>query len=163
MRVSWRHGVALVGCAALLLLPVPEATSAPPEVIYHNGVVLTMEAGQPRAEAVAVRNGQILAVGDEQSVLALRKPVTRVVDLRGRTVMPGFIDSHAHWIGDGLMVGLSPELAVWSALRRGFTSINELFVNVERLDALWTLDKAGKLQLRVNAYLPVNFGDDKFG
>ena len=163
MRVSWRHGVALVGCAALLLLPVPEATSAPPEVIYHNGMVLTMDAGQPRAEAIAVRNGRILAVGAENRVLALRKSQTRVVDLRGRTVMPGFIDSHAHWIGDGLMVGLSPELAVWSALRRGFTSINELFVNVERLDALWTLDRAGKLQLRVNAYLPVNFGDEKFG
>jgi predicted amidohydrolase YtcJ len=163
MRVSWRYGVALVGCAALLVVPVPDASPVPPEVIYHNGVVLTMEAGQPRAEAIAVRSGRILAVGDDNTVLAMRKDPTRVVDLRGRTVLPGFIDSHAHWFGDGLMVGLSPELAGWAALRRGFTSVSELFVNVERLDKLWTLDQAGRLRLRVNAYLPVNFGDDKFG
>lgn len=163
MRVSWRHGVALIGCAAILLLPVPEAHPEPPEMIYHNGVVLTMEAGQPRAEAIAVRSGRIVAVGDDDRVLALRESPTRVVDLGGRTVLPGFIDSHAHWIGDGLRVGLSPELAVWAALRRGWTSVNEQFVNVERLDALWTLDKAGKLRLRVNAYLPVNFEDEKLG
>ena len=62
MRVAWRHGVVLIGCVAILM-PVPGASSAPPEVIYHNGVVLTMEAGQPRAEAIAVRNGRILAIG----------------------------------------------------------------------------------------------------
>lgn len=163
MRVSWRHGVALVGCAAVLLLPVPEASPAPPEVIYHNGVVLTMEAGQPRAEAIAVRNGRILAVGDEDSVLALRKGPTRVVDLGGRTVLPGFIDSHAHWIGDGLMVGLTAYSAMEGALRRGWTSINELFVDKGWLDTLRVLDTAGELRLRVNAYLPVNFEDRKFG
>jgi predicted amidohydrolase YtcJ len=162
MRVSWRHGVALVGCLTVLLLPVPEASSAPPEVIYHNGVVLTMDVGQPRAEAIAVRNGRILAIGDDDSVLALRKDPTRVVDLGGRTVLPGFIDSHAHWIGDGLMVGLTAYSAMDGALRRGWTSINELFVNQGWLETLRVLDAAGELRLRINAYLPVNFENDKF-
>jgi predicted amidohydrolase YtcJ len=162
VRVSWRHVVALVGCVAILM-PVPEASPAPPEVIYHNGVVLTMEAGQPRAEAIAVRDGRILAVGDDDSVLALRQRQTRVVDLGGRTVLPGFIDSHAHWIGDGLMVDLSAYSAIDGALRRGWTSINELFVNQGWLETLRVLDGAGELRLRVNAYLPVNFEDDKFG
>src|SRR5829696_1032329 len=111
MRVSWRHAVVLVGCMAILL-PVPEASGASPEVIYHNGVVLTMEEDQPRASAIAVRDGRILAIGDDARVLRLRKRQTRVVDLGGRTVLPGFIDSHAHWIGDGLMVGLSPYSAI---------------------------------------------------
>jgi predicted amidohydrolase YtcJ len=78
-------------------------------------------------------------------------------------VLPGFIDSHAHWIGDGSMVGYNAGLAVDAALSRGWTSINELFVNRERLEELRELDAAGRLRLRVNAYLPVNFEDDKFG
>jgi predicted amidohydrolase YtcJ len=161
--MSWRRGVVLVGCVAILLLLVPEMSPDPPEVIYHNGVVLTMEEGLPRAEAVAIRNGRILAVGDDEDVRALRKRPTRVVDLGGRTVLPGFIDSHAHWIGDGSMVGYNADLAVDAALSRGWTSINELFVNQERLAELRELDAAGRLRLRVNAYLPVNFEDDKFG
>lgn len=96
MRVSWRHGVVLIGCTAFLM-PAPEAGPAPPEeVIYHNGVVLTMEQGRPRAGAIAVRDGRILAFGDDDSVLAMGRRQTRVVDLGGRTVLPGFIDSHAH-------------------------------------------------------------------
>ena len=145
------------------LMPVPEVGPAPPEVIYHNGVVLTMEEGQPRAGAIAVRDGRILAVGDDDGVLALRRRQTRVVDLRGRAVLPGFIDSHAHWIGDGLMVGLSAYSAIDGALRRGWTSINEQFVDQGWLETLRVLDAAGELRLRVNAYLPVNFADDKFG
>ncbi|HEY0640029.1 MAG TPA: amidohydrolase family protein [Pseudonocardiaceae bacterium] len=149
-------------CLAILT-PVPEAGAAPPEVIYHNAVVLTMEPGRPRAQAIAVRDGRILAVGDDAGVLALRRGPTRVVDLGGRTVLPGFIDSHAHWIGDGLMVGLTAYSAIDGALRRGWTSITELFVTQGWLETLRVLDAAGELRLRVNAYLPVNFEDEKFG
>lgn len=163
MLTSWRHGVVLIGCAALLLLPVPDASPAAPEVIYHNGVVLTMDDGLPRAEAIAVRDGRILAVGDDDHVPALGERTTRVVDLGGRTVLPGFIDSHAHWIGDGGMVGHNAESAIDAALRRGWTSISEQFVNRQRLADLRALDEAGRLRLRVNANLPVNFEDDKFG
>lgn len=132
-------------------------------MIYRNGVVLTMDDGRPRAEAVAVRNGRILAVGSDDEVLALRDRPTRVVDLGGQTVLPGFIDSHAHWIGDGSMIGYNADLAIDAALSRGWTSINEQFVNYQRLADLRALDAAGRLRLRVNAYLPVNFEDEKFG
>jgi hypothetical protein len=92
--MSWRDGAVLVECVAIVLLPLPDTNPAPPDVIYRNGVVLTMEGGLPRAEAIAVRNGRIVAVGDDDDVLALRKRPTRDVDLGGRTVLPGFIDSH---------------------------------------------------------------------
>ena len=104
-----------------------------------------------------------LRVGWDDEVLSLRRGSTRVVDLGGRTVLPGFIDSHAHWIGDGGMVGYTADFAIDSALSRGWTSISELFVNQERLEALRALDAGGRLRLRVNAYLPVNFEDEKFG
>ncbi len=163
MRLSWRHGAVLVGCVALLLLPHSDTSPVPPEVIYHHGVVLTMDETLPRAEAVAVRHGRIIAVGEDDDVVALRKRPTRVVDLGGRTVLPGFIDSHAHWIGDGSRVGLNADQAVDAAVRAGWTSITEQFVDQERLADLRALDAAGRLRVRVNAYLPVNFGDEKFG
>ena len=163
VRMSWRHRVILGGCVAILMLPASGTSVAWPEVIYHNGVVLTMDVGLPRAEAVAVRNGRILAVGTDEDVLALRKDPTRVVDLGGRTVLPGFIDSHAHWIGDGSRVGHNAETAMDAAARAGWTSINEQFVDQERLEDLRALDAAGRLRLRVNAYLAVNFEDEKFG
>jgi predicted amidohydrolase YtcJ len=162
VRLSRRHVVTLAGCVVILQLPFETGRTAP-DVIFHNGVVLTMEKAQPRAEAVAIHHDRILAVGDNERVLALRNRTTRVVDLGGRTVMPGFIDSHAHWIGDGLMVGLDPFTAIDAALRRGWTSINELFVDQRWLETIGVLDTAGELRLRVNAYLPVNFEDEKFG
>jgi predicted amidohydrolase YtcJ len=160
--LSWRRWATLVGCAVVLQLPVEPSRTAP-DVIFHNGVVLTMESAQPMAEAMAIRAGQILAVGDNKRVLALRERETRVVDLGGRTLMPGFIDSHAHWIGDASMVGYTAERAIDAAIRRGFTGINEQFVDRNRLARLRELDAAGQLRLRVNAYLPVNFTDGKFG
>ncbi len=57
----------------------------------------------------------------------------------------------------------SADAAIDDALAGGWTSISELFVNQERLDELRALDEAGQLRLRVNAYLPVNYLDDKFG
>ncbi|WP_436496768.1 amidohydrolase [Actinokineospora sp. HUAS TT18] len=153
--------VTLVGCAVALHLPATDRDA--PEVIYRNGIVLTMEDGQPRAEAFAVRGGRILSIGDDDQVKALANRTTRVVDLGGRTVLPGFIDSHAHWIGDGAMVGYTTEAAIDAALRRGWTSITEQFVDAGRLGTLRDLDSAGQLRLRVNAYLPMNFDDEKFG
>jgi len=67
-----------------------------PEVVLQNGNVLTMAAAQPRAEALAVADGRILAVGSTSDVRALVSPDAVHVDLRGRTVLPGFIDAHAH-------------------------------------------------------------------
>lgn len=159
----WRLGLALLGCVAILLLTQSYTSPAGPEVIYHNGVVITMDDRLPRAKAVAVGHGRILAVGNDREVLALRKGRTRVVDLGGRSVLPGFIDSHAHWIGDGGRVGHTPDTAMAAAVRAGWTSISEQFVDQQRLEDLRALDAAGRLRVRVNAYLPVNFADDKFG
>ena len=66
------------------------------DLIVTNGRVLTMDGDAPRAEAVAVRDGRIVAVGDTASVSALEGPGTRVVDAAGGTVVPGFIEAHMH-------------------------------------------------------------------
>jgi predicted amidohydrolase YtcJ len=67
------------------------------ERIFHGGPILTMEAGLPRVEALAVAQGRILAVGSEAEVMARRGDGTEVVDLAGRALLPGFIDAHGHF------------------------------------------------------------------
>lgn len=71
----------------------------PADVILHNGRVITIDANSSIAEAVAVVGDKILAVGDDASVLKLRGPQTEVIDLGGKTVLPGLIDSHVHPTG----------------------------------------------------------------
>ena len=81
---------------------VAGAAPAPPRaeaatLILHNGRVWTVDDGQPEAQAVAVRGDTIVKVGDNAAVLALRGEATRVIDLRGRLVLPGFNDAHTHF------------------------------------------------------------------
>ena len=74
-----------------------------PDLILYNGTVITMNDGQPRAEAVAIADGRFLAVGTSEKVLALATGKTNKINLEGRTVVPGFIDAHSHPAEAGLM------------------------------------------------------------
>lgn len=69
--------------------------------IYRGGVILTMDEGDRVVEAVAVGDGRILAVGSEKDVLALGDEQTEQVDLKGRTLIPAFIDPHGHFPESG--------------------------------------------------------------
>ncbi len=71
------------------------------EMIVTNAKVLTMDAGRPRAEAVAVAGGKIVAVGSAAEVAALAGAETRVIDAGGRTLLPGFFESHLHLVLGG--------------------------------------------------------------
>jgi len=72
------------------------------DTIYTGGSVLTMNDEQPAAEAVAVADGRILAVGASADVLAYQGNATEMFDLAGRTMIPGFVDSHGHVVMGGL-------------------------------------------------------------
>ncbi len=88
------------------------------DLILTGGKVVTMDPAGTVAEAVAVRRNLVERVGSAESVLELAGPHTRVVELGGRTVVPGFIDSHSHMISTGarrrLYVDLSEEVGVHS-------------------------------------------------
>jgi predicted amidohydrolase YtcJ len=70
--------------------------AAPADVIYYNGVVVTMDPGQREAQAVAVTGANIIAVGSNTSVDKFKGSATKLVDLKGKTIVPGFIDTHSH-------------------------------------------------------------------
>lgn len=73
-----------------------------PELILHGGRIRTMSPDRAVAQAVAIAGDRVTALGADRDVLKLRGPRTRVVDLRGRTALPGFTDAHTHPISGGL-------------------------------------------------------------
>ena len=73
------------------------------DTVYHQGTILTMNDAQSEAEAVAVRDGRIIAVGSEEQVISdFVGADTVMLDLGGQTMMPGFVDSHSHFSQVGL-------------------------------------------------------------
>ena len=87
-------GLATIACQRE---QVVEPARPHPEAIYLGGTILTMAGAEPTyAEAVAVRDGRITFVGAESEALALEGPDTTVRDLKGHTMLPGFIDAHGH-------------------------------------------------------------------
>jgi len=66
------------------------------DLLLVNGHILSLNARNSVAEAVAIRSGRILALGSNQDIQALASPATEVIDLHGRTATPGLIDTHAH-------------------------------------------------------------------
>lgn len=85
--------------AVLLGLLSTTAAAAPPDVIVHHARVLTVDAEFSIAEALAVSGDRITHVGSDDEILPLTGPDTRVIDLDGRTVLPGLMDSHVHASG----------------------------------------------------------------
>jgi predicted amidohydrolase YtcJ len=104
-----RREFALMSGAALLARPALAAdapSAAGADVIYAGGDIITMNDAQPAAEAVAVADGVIIAVGSRAAVEdAHRGPGTRIVELGGRTLLPSFIDAHSHYINSLMVAG----------------------------------------------------------
>jgi predicted amidohydrolase YtcJ len=92
------------------LLSRPNLTIAPqkgvhpmePDLILTNGKFTTLDRTNPVAGAVAIADGRFAAVGEPREIMALKGPKTRLVDLKGRRVLPGLIDNHLHIIRGGL-------------------------------------------------------------
>lgn len=72
------------------------------DLILHNGKVFTAEQGKALQQAVAVEDGKVVKVGSDAEVLALKDPGTQVIDLQGKVLLPGFIDTHSHAVFGGV-------------------------------------------------------------
>lgn len=78
------------------------APATPPDLILHRGLITTLDRANPSANALAVTNGVITAVGHAKDILPTAGAMTRVINLEGRRVLPGLIDNHLHLIRGGL-------------------------------------------------------------
>ncbi|HVV98965.1 MAG TPA: amidohydrolase family protein, partial [Planctomycetaceae bacterium] len=82
--------------ALWLLASVAGADPKPADVILHNGKVVTVDADFRIVQALAIRSDRIVVVGRDEETLKLKGPETQVIDLGGKTVIPGLADSHVH-------------------------------------------------------------------
>ncbi|MCK4578835.1 MAG: amidohydrolase family protein, partial [Candidatus Marinimicrobia bacterium] len=89
---------------ALIMLACTGKSPATTDVIYHNAIIWTGVPDAPLAQAIAITGDRITAVGPDSSVLSMRRPDTRVVDLQGRFTVPGLIDNHTHFIDGGMQL-----------------------------------------------------------
>jgi len=128
---------------------------------FLNGTVITMDDDLPVAEAVLIRDGLIIAVGSDEEISILGGDEADVIDLQGRTLLPGFIDAHSHWLNDLFEVD-SIEEAIDMSIRHGWTSISSLFTYPELIDELLVLDAQGEIRNRVNLYLRLSWQDQRW-
>ncbi len=111
----------------LFAFPLVARAEGPPDLIVHNAKVVTLDAKSRIAQAVAVRDGRIVAVGDSAALLKQRGPKTKLLDAGGKTVLPGLSDSHVHPLGAATseLTAPLPELK----------SLEEVFAHVRKLAA----------------------------
>ena len=126
--------------------------------IYHNATILTIDDTQPKAEAVAVKDGKILAVGTKEEVLKTKNRSTKMIDIQGKTMLPGFVDAHGHVMGGGLQAlsanllappdGEVKDIITLQEVLREWMSKNEVVVNKIKLAVGFGYDNAQLKELR---------------
>ena len=120
------------------------------DTIYTGGPILTMSDASPTAEGVAVKDGRIIAFGKLDDVSAHRDEDTRIFNLEGRTLIPGFIDSHGHVVMGGLQALSANLLAPPDGAVSNIAGLQATLSN-------WAEDNTGAVE-KVN--LIIGFGYD---
>ena len=149
---------------ATFIPPSPSNTSTPEpvttqaaDVIFHNGVIITIEASQPQAQAVAILGNKILAVGSNADIMALKGPQTKLIDLAGHTMMPGFMEAHTHYIQNSYFAGKSFEEMMGNLVRFGLTSETEMHGNQEFIDVMLAAEQNNQVVVRTNIFAQYNY------
>lgn len=97
-------GIAGAGATTFLMAPIARAADSwVPDLVVFNAKVYTVDDRQPKAQAFAVKNSRFLAVGSDAEIKALAGSGTKLFDAQGMTIVPGFIDTHNHPVGERLL------------------------------------------------------------
>ena len=143
-----QHPTAWLALVAVTLL-LPGCSGSAPDVIFRGGTILTVNDNDEVVQALAMRDGVITAVGAEQEVLAQRDSHTKIVDLQGNTLLPGFVGAHEHpgitavFNGAINLSGFQHKtnVEVWDTLRREVAKVPKgQWIYAGGLDAILTPD-----------------------
>lgn len=128
------------------------------DTIYTGGPILTISDSQPRVEAVAVKDGRIIATGALADLMAHQDSATEIFDLDGRTMLPGFVDSHGHVVFGGLQAlsanllappdGTVSDIAAMQAALRDWAETNAAIVERVNMIVGFGYDNAQLAELR---------------
>jgi hypothetical protein len=143
--------VLMVPVLVVASLVLDAQQTAPPDTILTNGKIITVDAQFSIAQAVAVRGDRILAVGSNQDITRMAGPNTRRIDLRGRSVVPGLIDNHAHFQEEG---------AYWN-LELRFDGVDSRKRALELIRAKAKEKGPGQWVYNLGGWSPDQFDDDK--
>jgi predicted amidohydrolase YtcJ len=147
-----RHTVAAVAVSSIVGAAIVLAQqAAAPDVILSNGKIITVDDRFSIAEAVAVRGDRIVAVGSNSEIARLAGPATRRIDLRGRSVVPGLIDNHAHFQEEG---------AYWM-LELRLDGVDSRKQALEMIRAKARTAGPGQWVYNLGGWSPDQFADDK--
>src|SRR5687767_15402580 len=105
LRAAWLLLVPTLATAVVARTQLPRPPA--PDLILINGRVITVDRNFTIAEGVAIAGDRITTTGNEDQLRAMAGPATRIVDLKGHTVIPGLMDNHLHGAGGGPGVDLS--------------------------------------------------------
>jgi predicted amidohydrolase YtcJ len=137
-------GVLIAGAAVLVAQPPP------PDVVLTNGKIITVDDRFSIAQAIAIRGDRFVAVGTDQEIAKLAGPNTRRIDLRGRAVVPGLIDNHAHFQEEG---------AYWQ-LELRLDGVESRQQALEMIRARAQSRKPGEWVYTLGGWSPDQFADD---
>lgn len=125
----------------------------PADLIFYNGTILTMLESPDRVEAVAIMDGKVVAIGSEADILTMVDDSTILVDLQGRTLMPGFVDPHTHLFNDAGHMDTDLAGAQQLALSNGITTLANMFSPQDFVEQMRAFNQAGDLIVRTSLYL----------
>jgi hypothetical protein len=111
--------------AAISALGAGAAFAQPPDLVLLDGKIVAVDAQASVREALAIRDGKILRVGGTREIRALAGPTTRVVELGGRTLIPGLIDSHLHAVRAALSFSTEVNWIGTRSLREALARISD--------------------------------------
>ncbi len=124
---------------AYLAVPAPFAHAQnAADAIYHSGPIVTVNDKNPIAQAVAVKDGKIVAVGKKRDVFKFKGESTRMIDLVGRTLAPGFIDGHSHFINS---LQVARQANCFSPPAGPVRSIADIVAELKKLKDKYTIPK----------------------
>lgn len=99
--IDRRQFVNTLGMGTMGFMVLNSCSRSNPELVLHNANIYTSDPRLPKAQALAISNGKIVAVGSDSDILHLAGPATRKINIGGKTITPGFIDAHSHPASSG--------------------------------------------------------------
>jgi len=143
--------VALASLLAVAAAGAAAGQQVPADLILTNGKIITVDDRFSIAQAVAIRGERFVAVGTSQDIARLAGPATRRIDLRGRAVVPGLIDNHAHYMEEGVL---------WTVELR-LDNVDTRKQALEMIRAKAGALPAGQWVYTLGGWSPDQFTDDK--